>query len=191
MPTPPPVSALNHLLAQNPWVPPRLARFSGRTVHVSLAPFSFACTILEDGMLESAAHSTSADVVCSASPAILPRLALHDESALALLDVSGEAALAEEILFLARNVRWDAAEDLSRFTGDIAAERLVQLAEAATEQVRQVAASLSGALAEYLTEESPLVAKPRQIDAFAEGVAELRASIEALERRIEQVSKAR
>lgn len=191
MPTRPAVSALNHLLAQNPWALPRLARFGGRTVRFGVAPLSFSFTIQQDGTLHASAHGASADAACTASPAILPRLALRDESALQDVAVSGDAALVEEILFLARNLRWDAAEDLSRFTGDIAAERIVQLAHAAGQQARKTAANLSESLAEYWTEEQPLIAAPRNLASFAQGVARLHDSIEVLEQRIQQATKAK
>lgn len=191
MPIHPAVAALNHLLAQNAWALPRLAQFCGRTVRIGLVPFSFACTIQEDGTLRAAEHDASADAVCAVPAAVLPRLALRDEGALKLVESSGDAALIGEVFFLARNLRWDAAEDLSRVTGDIAAERIVQFAHAARLHARRTAANLSVAFAEYWTEERPLIAKPRQIVSFADGVARLSDSIEALDRRIQQLSKGR
>lgn len=184
----PAVATLNHLLAQSGWALQRLTRFNGKTVRFNLPPFSFACTIQDDGMLRAAADDASADAICTIVPTLLPRMALQEESALALIESSGDAALIEEIFFLARNLRWDAAEDLSRFTGDIAAERIVQFAQAARQQVRNTASNLSLALAEYWTEERPLVAKPQQIAAFAQGVAKLRDAIELLEKRVETLS---
>lgn len=186
----PAVNALNHLLAQSGWAPQRLMRFSGKTAHFKLFPFGFSCTVQEDGMLRAASRDASADVTCTIAPSLLPRLALRDESALALIETSGDAALIEEIFFLARNLRWDAAEDLSAFTGDIAAERIVSFAQAAQQQVRDTASNVSHALAEYWTEERPLISTPRQIVSFERGVTGLRDSLDALERRLQQLAKA-
>ncbi len=186
----PAIAALNHLLAQNPWALPRLAPFKGRTVRFMAAPFSLACTIGESGALHVAGPDARADAECRASPAILARLALGGPLALELVKTSGDTALVQEILFLARNLRWDAAEDLSRFTGDIAAERILRLAQSTGEQARRTAANLGATLTEYWTEERPLVAKPHDLAAFNERVAQLRDSIEALERRLQQVAKA-
>jgi len=184
----PAVTALNHLLAQSGWALQRLMRFNGKTARFNLSPFSFACTIQDDGMLCAAAYNASADAIFTIVPSLLPRLALQDESALTLIENSGDAALIEEIFFLARNLRWDAAEDLSRFTGDVAAERIVQFAQDARLQVRNTAINLSQSLAEYWTEERPLVAKPQQVAAFAQGVTKLRDAIELLEKRVETLS---
>ena len=183
------VATLNHLLTQSGWALQRLARFSGKTAHFNIAPFSFACTIQDDGALREAATDVSADASCTIPPSLLPRLALRDEAAFKLVESSGDAALLTEIFFLARNLRWDAAEDLSRVTGDIAAERIVQFAQAKQQQVRDTALNLPQALAEYWTEERPLLAKPLQLAVFAQEVNELRDEVEQLEQRIQQLSK--
>ena len=153
----PAVEILNHLLVQSGWALQRLEKFSGKTARFDIAPFSFAFIIQPDGSLSVAAQDASADARCIIAPSLLPRLALHDEKAHNEISSSGDAALLAEIFYLSRHLRWDAAEDLSRVTGDIAAERIVQLAKAGQQQVRDTARNLSQALAEYWTEERPLL----------------------------------
>lgn len=187
----PAVATLNHLLTQSGWASQRLAHFSGKTARFNIAPFSFACTIQDDGALRETVADGSADASCTIAFSLLPRLALRDEDAFKQVESSGDAALLTEIFFLARNLRWDAAEDLSRITGDIAAERIVQFAQAGQQQVRDTALNLSQALAEYWTEERPLLAKPQQISAFTQEVNGLRDEVEQLEQRIQQLSKAK
>ena len=183
------VATLNHLLDQSGWALQRLARFNGKTARFNIAPFSFACTIQDDGTLRGAVSDFSADASCTIPPSLLPSLVLHDESAFAQIESSGDAALLTEIFFLARNLRWDAAEDLSRVTGDIAAERIVQFAKTKQQQVRDSALNLSQALTEYWTEERPLLAQPQQLAAFAQQVGKLRDDVAQLEQRIQQLSK--
>ncbi len=185
----PAVAALNHLLVGSGWALPRLARFKGKTARFHIAPFSFACTILDDGTLLSAAADASADADCTIAPSLLPRLALQDEKALDDIEMRGDTALTAEIAFLIRNLRWDVAEDLSRVTGDIAAERIVQLLHAGERQVRDTALNLSQALAEYWTEERPLLAKPQQISAFGDRVRALRDEVAQLEQRINRLRR--
>ncbi len=184
----PTVAVLNHLLAQSGWAPQRLARFAGMTARFDTAPFSLACTIQNDGMLHKASTDASADASCIIPPSLLPRLALQDESAFDLIECSGDGAMIEEILFLARNLRWDAAEDLSRFAGDIAAERIVHFARDTHQLARDTALNLSQALAEYWTEERPLLAKPQQISDFAQEVDALNEAVDKLESRIDSLS---
>lgn len=182
-------STLNHLLTQSGWALPRLAKFCGRTARFNIAPFSFAYTVLEDGSVRAADEQASADAICNVSPALLPRLALQDENAYTQIQTSGDASLLAEIFYLSRHLRWDAAEDISRVTGDIAAERIVQLAASGHRQIREGALSLAQAFAEYWTEERPLVAKSMHVDSFVQQVDQLRDDVARLEQRINRLSK--
>ena len=184
----PVVAALNHLLTQSGWALPRLVRYAGRTARFDIAPFSIAFTIQGDGTLSAAAIDASADAHCVIAPSLLPRLAVQDEKAHSEIISSGDAALLAEIFYLSRHLRWDAAEYLSRLTGDIAAERIVQMAKAGQQRVRDTALNLSQALAEYWTEERPLLAKPVQVSAFMQQVDTLRDDVARLEQRIKRIN---
>ena len=183
--------ALNHLLSQNNWALRRLAPFAGKTARFDIAPFSFAYTILEHGLLRSADPPAAADALCVIPPPLLPRLALHDETALNEIRSEGDPALLEEIFFLSHNLRWDVAEDLSGVTGDIAAERIVNSVHSMQQQLRGAAINLSKAAAEYLTEERPLLAKPHQVSEFMQQVDALRDDVALLERRIDRLLAAK
>ena len=75
--------------------------------------------VVEDsGLLRIAAPGAAEHASCTVLPSLLPLLAAQDASALERVEYSGDKQLVREILFVARNLRWDAAEDLSRFTGD-------------------------------------------------------------------------
>ncbi|HET7832907.1 MAG TPA: ubiquinone biosynthesis protein, partial [Gallionella sp.] len=117
-------------------------------------------------------------------PSLLPRLALQDEQAHAGVRSEGDAALLTEIFYLARNLRWDAAEDLSHVTGDIAAERIVQAAQTTRRHLHEAVLNLSQAAAEFWTEERPVLAKSQQIVSFVHEVDELRDRAARLEQRI-------
>ncbi len=184
-----PASALNHLLSQSGWALQRLARFAGKTARFNIAPFSFGYTIQADGTVLNAAKDASADASCNIAPSLLPRLALHDEAAFAQIQSTGDAALLAEIFYLSRNLRWDVAEDLSRITGDVAAERLVQRARAQQQQLRDSSLNFTQALAEYWTEEQPLLAKPAHIASFVSQVDKLRDDVARLELRLNRLSK--
>ncbi len=185
----PSAAALNHVLAQNSWAQPRLLRFTGKTVRFHIAPFSFAYIIISDGSLQATDSKASSDVVLDIAPSLLPRLLAKDETAHAGISSSGDAALLTEIFYLSRNLRWDAAQDLSRVTGDIAAERIVQTVQNTREQVSDSALHFSQALSEYWTEERPLLAKPNQLAAFAATVDTLRDDVARLALRVQRLSK--
>lgn len=181
-------TALNHLLSQSGWALQRLAKFAGKTARFNIAPFSFSYTVQADGTLLKAAGA-SADAICTIAPSLLPRLLLKDTSAFSSIQSTGDTALLAEIFYLSKHLHWDAAEDISRVTGDIAAERLVHLAEAAHQQLRDSAINLSQACAEYWTEERPLVAKSTHINQFIQQVDTLRDNVERLEQRINRLAK--
>jgi ubiquinone biosynthesis protein UbiJ len=138
--------------------------------------------------LRSAGTAAEADALCVIAPSLLPRLALHDEKARNEIRSEGNTGLLTEIFFLSRNLRWDAAEDLSGITGDIAAERIVHSAQNSQQLLRNAAANLAKAASEYLTEESPLLAKPQRVSAFMQQVDMLRNDVARLEQRIGRLS---
>lgn len=179
--------ALNHLLKQNSWALLRLAPFAGKTARFEIAPFSFDYTILEDGSLRIADPTAKPDVLCSFAPSLLPRLALQDEKAYKEIHSKGDEALLTEIFFLSRNLHWDAAEDLSGITGDIAAERIVQGVQAVKRQLHDSAENLSMAATEYLVEERPLLAKHQHVSAYIQQVDVLRDDVARLEQRISRL----
>ena len=183
----PSAATLNRLLTQNSWALPRLARFAGKTARFDIAPFSFAWTIQHDGTLHASDDASTADAVCVIAPSLLPRLILHDEHAHAGIYSEGDEELLREIFFLSRNLHWDAAEDLSHVTGDIAAERIVQSVQGAQRQAREAAINFFRATAEYLSDERPLLSKPHPVSTFVQQVDTLRDDVARLELRIDRL----
>ena len=183
------LTILNHLLTQSGWALPRLAQFSGKTARFNIAPFSIACTIEGQGTLREADAEVSVDASLNIPFSLLPRLVLQEEIAFKQIESSGDAVLINEILYLARNLRWDAAEDLSRVTGDIAAERMVQFAKAKHQLMRDNVHNLSQALTEYWIEERPLLAKPQRLADWARKVNRVSDEVNQLERRIATLSR--
>ena len=182
------IPALNHLLSQNSWALPRLARFAGKSIRFDVAPFSVVYAIQEGGLLKSADPEPSPDAHCEIAPSLLPRLALRDEKANAEIKTSGDADLLAEIFYLSRHLQWDPADDLIRYTGDIAAERIVQAMRTTQQHLREGALNFAHALAEYWTEEQPLIAKPQQVSDFMHKVDTLRNDAARLEQRIKALS---
>jgi ubiquinone biosynthesis protein UbiJ len=176
------VSVLNHIFRQNSWCLERLSRFAGKVVRFDIAPFSLSYLILPDGQICRAEPPDVATVVCEIPPSLLPRLLLHDELAYADINSSGEQALLTEIFYLFRNLRPDAAMDLSPLTGDVAAERIVQALR--YNPLGTSILNLAQATTEYFTEERPLLAKPQRVNEFMQQVDTLRDDIARLEQRI-------
>ncbi len=141
-------------------------------------------------MLENAASSVPADAQCVIPPSLLPRLALQFDHAKDEIQCRGDASLLAEIFYLSRNLRWDAADDLSRVTGDLVAERIVRFAQTGRTQMDEGLANLTQGISEYLTEEQPSLATPRHVATFLFQVDTLRDDVSRLEQRISRISSA-
>jgi len=101
----------------------------------------------------------------------------------------GEDSLLAEIFYLSRNLRWDAAEDLSKVTGDVAAERIVQLIRTSHRQFFEGITNVAEAVSEYLTEERTTLASRHSIAAFLTQVDTLREDFSRLEQRVGKIAK--
>lgn len=176
--------AINRLLRATPVAQDRLARFAGRTARFHVGPAGVAFTVQTTGEVLPAADNAASELEVRLSPFLLPRLAARDETAYRDVEMTGDAEFAGEIAFLARNLRWDIEEDLSRVVGDAAAHRAASTARAATAWGVDASERLAAGAAEYWTEENPLIASRVKVEDFLRGVSELRDAMERLDKRI-------
>jgi ubiquinone biosynthesis protein UbiJ len=183
----PAASAINHILAATPVAKERLAKFAGKTAEFKVGPITVALTVQTTGEVTRAVPQAPRDLEVWMSPFVLPRLAAGDEAAMREVEMKGDTELAHEIAYLAKNLRWDVEEDLSRVVGDIAAHRLVGGAKAAAGYGRDTADRLAAGAAEYWTEEDPLIASRVKVEMFGDEVDQLRDAIERLDKRIDKL----
>lgn len=176
--------AANHVLRATPVALERLRRHAGRTVAFALGPIELAFTVQTTGELVPAPDGAARDLDVRISPFLLPRFAAGDEAAFRDIDMRGDMELAQEISFLLRNLRWDAEEDLARVLGDVAAHRVAGVARMFSRAVRETGVRGAQSLAEYWTEESPLIASRVKVAGFVDGVARLGDDLERLDKRI-------
>jgi ubiquinone biosynthesis protein UbiJ len=177
------VFALNHLLRAEPWARERLAPFAGECVEIDPAPLPpLRLTIAEDGSVEPG--GAAASLVVRIRPAILAALARGEEHALRAVEVSGNARFASEVMLLARNLRWDFEEDLSRLVGDVAAHRLAEAARGLAAWHADAARRLAAAFADYATDERRLLVRRGELAALGADIARLRDALERLDKRI-------
>lgn len=181
------VAAINRLLARESWARTKLAPFAGRAARFDVPPFALMFQVVEGGTLAGVAADQSAAVTIRASLAALP-LALADPKAL-MRDVrlEGDAEFAQALSFVLQNLRPEPEEELSRFVGDAAAERLVGLARAALAQARASGGQLVGSAADYFTAENPMLVTRPEAQRFGAEVSALRDDVERLGKRIERL----
>ena len=178
--------ALNHLLRSEPWARERLVPFAGEAVELAAPPLpALRFTIGPEGLLD--AGGGEPDLSLKIRPSVLAGLARGEEHALRAVDVSGNARLASEVMLLARHLRWDFEEDLSRLLGDVAAHRVAGALRDFASWHADAARRLAAALADYATDEQPLLLRRGQLTALAADVACLRDALERLHKRVERL----
>jgi ubiquinone biosynthesis accessory factor UbiJ len=178
--------ALNRLLEAEPWARERLAPFAGDTVELRNPPFpSLRLVILPGGTVE--AGDAEPALTVTLKPDALIQLARGPEHFLRSLEVAGDARLAAEVRVLARHLRWDAEESLSRAVGDVAAHRLAQAGRAFVSWQADAARRLAHALADYAVDESRMLLAQPDLATFADAVARLRDALERLEKRVDRL----
>lgn len=177
---------LNRLLEAEDWARLRLAPFAGEIVELSAPPLpALRFCILPGGTVEAA--EAQPGLTMAFKPQLLAALARGEEHAMRAVEVHGNAGLAAEILVLARHLRWDVEEELSRIFGDVAGHRLGAAARAFAAWHLDAAQRLATALADYATEEKQMLTRRAELDGFAESLAALRDALARLEKRIERL----
>lgn len=180
---------INHVLAQSDWAQTRLKPFAGRVARIDMPPFDVVFAVASDGSLQAPSAEAVADVTLTL-PALSPLLLLQGMDALMRsVRLTGTVDFAEALSFVVRNVRWDAEEDLSKIIGDIAAHRLVGGARQFAGWQKQAGQNLAENLAEYFTEEQPMITKADDLAEFSNAVTTLRDDIARLEKRLQRLAK--
>ena len=150
---------LNQLLARERWARERLAHFVGQSAEFRppLLP-SVRVVIAADGRVEPGGDEPSATVM--------------------LEGITGEGEFADELRNLAKHLRWDFEEELSRFMGDVAAERVGSAVRAFARWQADAAQRVTEALSDYAFVRSD------ELERFAAELERLRTAIDRLERRL-------
>ena len=184
--------ALNHLLEAEPWARERLTPFAGETLEMRALPLpGLRFTITADGRLGAALPTAEPSLVVTIRPAALAAAVKGEDQLLRSIDVSGNAKLAGEVMFLVRHLRWDVEEEVAKFVGDAIAHRLVGLARNAAAWHADAARRIAGSLVEYAVEEKKVLVKRVELEAIAAAQARLRDGLERLEKRLERLAGGR
>jgi ubiquinone biosynthesis protein UbiJ len=178
------VSVLNRMLARESWARDRLAPFAGRTARFEAPPFALALKVAEGGEFADAQRADPV-VTVGLDLAALP-LALGDpQAALRNVSLKGDAEFAQALAFVLQNLRPEPVEELSRFIGDAAAQRIVGLLRLSASHWRQLAERMLDSSAHYLVTENPMLVGRAEVDEFNAAVASLRDDVARLEKRVE------
>lgn len=186
--------ALNALLRREPWAADRLSRHAGKSLRFTLGNMQVALSIEAAGTLRACDPAVVPDVSLTLGThhlADLPEiLRSRDISAITeKLHVQGDAALATLVSELARDLRWDAEEDLSALLGDLVGPGLLKGGRAMLGMAQEAAGRATANVAEYLGEESRMLATRPAVEAWRDDCADMLRRLDALERRIEAAAR--
>ncbi len=182
-------AAINHLLAAEPWARAQLVPHGNKTLHVVVQPFTIRLAVAPDGSVARATTTAPADTVVTLPYSAIPKmLAGGGDAVMRDMRLDGDADFAQAVSMLAKNLRWDAEEDLSKVVGDAASHRMVSVAQKVGGEIRRTNERMVGGVTEYLLEENPQLVRPRAVQSLADGVRRLRDDLARLEKRIDRLT---
>jgi len=150
------------LTAQQPWAAERLARHAGKTIRIALGGFAVTLTIDVEGHLTRSDEAVVPDVtldVIAEKLSVASIFSSRSQSDMAeLINISGQAALAQVVSDLARDLRPDPEDAMAHFLGDIPARKIMQGARGLAQTLGTLTQGLTQNLAEYFSEESNTLA---------------------------------
>jgi ubiquinone biosynthesis protein UbiJ len=191
---------VNHLLRQQSWASDRLRAHAGERIRIQLPaafPLPFASKpfltdvnlqVSESGLIAAGSNEVDADLVVTVKPAAMPMFLVHHPDVLKHVDLSGKASLAAVISDLVTRLQWDVEEDLSRVVGDIAAHRIATAGRDFFAWQRDAAHRTAENVADYLTDENPMLARRTDIDQFARDLQTLAQDLDRIETRIKALT---
>ncbi len=179
------VTLLNRLLARERWARDRLAPFAGRSARIEGGPFALQFGVRAGGTFETS--NSAPDVTISIDAAALPQALLEPRAIMRNVRLAGDAEFAQALSYVLQNLRPEPEEELSRFIGDAAAQRIVGFLRAAFAQAQDAGVRLATTAADYFVAENPLLVARSEADSFARDVASLRDAVERLGKRIDNL----
>ena len=158
----------NQLLSREAWARARLEPFDGQSFEVHLPFVAPLLLSLHQGKIEPG----------GAYPAAIVTLG----------GVTGSSGLADELRYLAKHLRPDIAEELSRIVGDVAAERIVGSARSLARWQADAAQRLVEAVADFAIEERRMLVRRPELAGLAARVEDLQQRLERLAERMDRLA---
>ncbi len=178
---------LNRLLDAEPWARARLAPFAGDTVEIRARPLpDLRISITPQGRVEAGGEDPA--LTLNVRPEALFALPRGEEELARAIDVAGNARLASEVMVLARQLRWDAEEDLSRIVGDVAAHRIADGVRTIAGWHLDAGRRIAEAFAEHAVEEAGLLVRRSEHESHAAALSALSDALARLDKRISRLA---
>jgi ubiquinone biosynthesis protein UbiJ len=182
-------AAINHLLEGESWAQDKVRGHAGKSALIHAGPVDVCLRATGSGMVEPVAAGSTPELEVKLAPDSLMAALRGEESALKSAEIHGDADFAADVMFLVKNLRWDAEEDLAKLVGDIAAHRLMTEAQKFVAWERDARGRVAASLGEYLVDEGEVLAAPAAVDQFVADVDRLRDDASRLEKRLQRLAR--
>jgi ubiquinone biosynthesis accessory factor UbiJ len=194
------VAAVNHLLKQHDdWAPQSLQGFAGAVLQVNVllgaTPATANVKITEAGYFERAVSNQTADPSDPVEPRAKITVALTPDhigtfardgmaGIMRQVQIQGDAEFAAAIGRLAKDLHWDAEEDLSRVVGDIAAHRIATTSKEFAREAKNFAdQTRSFVVQKAVQDDGPLISV-QEFTALKTQLRNIRDGLDRLEQRV-------
>jgi len=186
-------AVINHMLARQAWAREQLMPYAERNVRVHCLGMTFMLRVQPNGYFAAADQAgTQPDVTLTLSSDLWPAFAREGKAAaMRHIKIEGDAEFAQALAQLAEHLRWEPEEDLAQLLGDARATRVMALARSAGNGIRSASRNLRDAIVDYLLDENPQLVRHARLDEFNAELANVRDSLARMEKRIEQLERAR
>jgi ubiquinone biosynthesis protein UbiJ len=180
--------AINRLLRLDPHTLERLGELDGKLIRLDLGEGDSVLTLYVEpsaqGLRLHRQSEREPDVTLGGSIPVFARLA-RTGVAVGDLKISGDVELGSRFKRILENADPDWEEPLARIVGDVAAHQIGRAVRAGREWSKQAVNSLGLDVAEYLQEESRVLAPRVRVEEFLSAVDKLRNDAERLQKRLE------
>lgn len=181
------ITALNHLLREEPWARDQLRSYAKKAIQVTLPVGELCISVDVDGFF--CKNETAPIVVKFQIPwtAVSAFLLQGKSAALKSVSIEGDAECANTLAKLAEQLHWEAEEDLAKVFGAVPARTFMQYLSRTHKSMRQTQKAVIENCIEYWVHEQPTLVEQSRQRAFSKAVNTLRDDLARLEKRIDRL----
>jgi ubiquinone biosynthesis protein UbiJ len=178
----------NRILEQESWAREKLAVYTGRVFTLSVGPLRTAFRVSENGTLEGAPASVTADLALRVSPLNVPALLAQPQRWNEFVREEGDANLGGELKALAQALPWFVEQAFAKTLGPLVGQRVADAGRALLAFPEYAGQRVADSVASYARDEAGLLASAGEMRDFASRVATITERAEALARRIDMLA---
>ena len=176
---------LNHLLLQNDWMQSKLIDHKNKILAIEISGLKNIFIVEENGQLRSLNESKKIDCIIKLTINDFINQVVNNKNG--KISIEGDMELANQVTQVLKNIKWDIEEDLSKYIGDIPAVHTTKFLKKVFNSSQRNMFNLTSSLIEYWQEESPILAKKRNVEIFNSKVDKIVEDVERIDVRFNTI----